>query len=397
MTIVEDRVNRTFWGRFWPPRRVHYFALGGLVALVLAVVAAIIVVDSLDRVAVPDVVGQARAEALEAITDAGLEYESDDAASDVECTIEPPLSDFCEVTRQSLTPDERVRPGTALVIAIELAETSAPDVVGLAFDAARDRALEAHLDLRSENELIRQLSGYGDWTILSQTPAAGATVHAGTMLEVVLDTPLVDVPEVVGMPFDEAKTELESVGLAAGFSSMPFTHAAGAILVRTMDPAPADGQLPIGSSVQLKWGVKVPDVVGETEGNAVTILKDADFSVDGSAYGTHRVMKQSPAAGTIADPAKAIELTLVPPTVAYEVVGDGTRATITWFAPGTFDISQATDAQLPWKKTWETESDYRNFNAQTMNGSNITCNIYVNGELRKTNTSTGPYAVVSCG
>ena len=91
-----------------------------------------------------------------------------------------------------------------------------------------------------------------------------------------------------------------------------------------------------------------------------------------------------------------VTVTLEEPSVVYEVVGNGSRATITWIPPGTYSISQAVDEPLPWRKSFPTGSDYANFNAQMMNGNSITCNIYVNGELVKTNTSTGPYAVVSC-
>lgn len=222
-------------------------------------------------------------------------------------------------------------------------------------------------------------------------------VEADTLIELFLDAPLVDVPRVIGMPFGEAIEALEAVGITAGYSSVPGSASDARLFVRAANPAPSEGKQPVGSRVTLDWGYKVPNVVGSPEIAAVSTLHNAGFRVDNPRNGSERVTKQAPAAGTIADPSKPIELTLAPPTVVYEVVSDGSRATITWIAPGTYNISQAVDAPLPWRKTFETDRSPENFNAQIMNGSKVTCNIYVNGELLKTNTSTGRYSIVSCG
>lgn len=397
MTISGDSNSQTFRDRLWPPRRIHFVVLGGIVGLVAVVIAAIALVDNLNRVAVPDLVGQSPLEAAEAIVDAGLIYEPDEEVSDGVCTTDPPVSDYCEVTSQSLAAETRIRPGTTVVLALEVIEVVVPDLVGLSFDDAVDLAADVHLRVKPDNNLVLDVSGHGEWKVLEQSRDVDESIEAGMNIEVTLDAPLVDVPQVVGLPFGTATEMLEAVGITAGFSSVPGNYLDGSVFVREMDPAPDGGQVPIGSKVNLSWGLKVPDVVGSAEGEAVRILQDAGFTVTGSTVGSDRVTKQTPAAGAITEPTKEVALTLAPPTVVYEVVSDGSHASITWIAPGSYNISQATDAQVPWKMTFETEADYRNFNAQTMNGSTITCNIYVNGELRKTNTSTGQYSVVSCG
>nr|WP_223169471.1 PASTA domain-containing protein [Microbacterium sp. MF43] len=158
-----------------------------------------------------------------------------------------------------------------------------------------------------------------------------------------------------------------------------------------------DGKLPIASSVKLEWGVKVPNVVGATDLAATSTLSNAGLEVSGSTSGSQKVSSQQPKAGTIVEPGSDVAITLEAPSIVYEVVGNGSRASITWIAPGTYNISQATNEPLPWRKSWPGDSSYRNFNAQILDGTSITCNIYVNGQRVRTNTSTGQYAVVSCG
>lgn len=291
----------------------------------------------------------------------------------------------------------RLRPGSTVEIAFRVKLVTVPNVVGLSYADAVDLAAKVHLGVKPKSRVVQRVDGYRDWKVLSQFRQAGDKMDAGMDFEVTLDAPLIDVPEIARMQFGAGIDALEAVGLNATYSSAPGFSTDDELFVRATDPAAGSKQLPIGSDVTLSWGYKVPSVIGSSAGTASSTLKAAGFTVDGAPSSSYIVMAQTPVAGTIADPAHPVQLTLTPPTVVYEVVGDGSRATITWIAPGTYNISQASDARLPWKMTFETEDGYENFNAQSMNGSTITCNIYVNGELRNTNTSTGRYSLVSCG
>ncbi|MCT1364076.1 MULTISPECIES: MmpS family transport accessory protein [unclassified Microbacterium] len=393
-----DRSNQSrATTRFWPPRRIHLIVAAGLSALLVVAVVAAILIDQLSRTAVPNLVGDARADAVSAIEDAELVYEPDGELSDAVCTTDPPLSDYCEVTSQSLKPQDRVRRGSTVALVLTVMEVSLPDFTGISFDDAASLATELHIRVKPENDVISNVAEHGSWTVTDQSRAANDVVDAETVVTLSLDAPLVDLPNIVGMPFQEAMDELAAAGIAGTYSSLPGAAANDRLFVRSTDPGPDGGQLPIGTEVTLQWGYKVPDVVGMSEGTAVSTLQEEGFKTDGASYGSDRVTGQTPQAGTVADPSKAVQLRLAPPTVVYEVTGDGSAAAITWIAPGTYDISQSTDARLPWRMTFETQADYRNFNAQILNGSTVTCTIYVNGELRKTNTSTGRFSVVSCG
>lgn len=86
-----------------------------------------------------------------------------------------------------------------------------------------------------------------------------------------------------------------------------------------------------------------------------------------------------------------------PAKVVYEVTGTGTASNISYGASD--GISQKTGATLPWKHTEPYDGGYDFFTLTAQNGNNggeITCRITVDGEVIKENTSSGPYAVVSC-
>jgi hypothetical protein len=167
--------------------------------------------------------------------------------------------------------------------------------------------------------------------------------------------------------------------------------------VTATEPEIIDGKLPVASTVTLSWGVQIPSVVGMPDLAATTKLSNAKLTVTGSKSSSQAVAGQDPAAGTVVEPGSTVTITLEPPSTVYEVISNGSRGTVTWVPPNSFSISQAGDTPLPWRMSWPTASGYRNFNAQIMDGDSITCNIYVNGQLVKTATSTGRYAVVSSG
>lgn len=182
MTAEEEPKGQSVVARFWPPRRVHYVVAGAVLVTVAVVIAAFVLIDSLTRVAVPDLVGQGPAEAVTVINDARLVYEFDEDSSDAVCTSEPPLSAHCEVTSQSPAPDSRIRPGTTLKLSIELIEVALPDFTGLTFDDAAALAEESFIRVRPDNDVIRNISGFGEWEVLAQEREADEISHRNERL-----------------------------------------------------------------------------------------------------------------------------------------------------------------------------------------------------------------------
>jgi hypothetical protein len=93
-------------------------------------------------------------------------------------------------------------------------------------------------------------------------------------------------------------------------------------------------------------------------------------------------------------------------TVVYTLTGDSTDATATYstFTDGKSAQEQATGQKLPFSKTITAKggSDSLSFNSFTLSGTNgadgtdITCDISVDGKSIATQTSSGAYASVTC-
>jgi hypothetical protein len=251
------------------------------------------------------------------------------------------------------------------------------------------------LKIRPADTADYRVEGFRDWEVTGQSEHGA--VPAGSKLDVTLDHPLADAPTVVGASLQGALDTLTAAGFKPSLANNPGSSYDPAWVVTGTDPEVVEGKLPIGVNVTLNWGVQVPNVIGMTDLAANSTLSNARLKVVGSKSSSQRVASQDPAPGTVVGTSSNVTITLEEPSIVYEVVGNGSRASITWIPPGTYDIAQATNEPLPWRMTWPGSSGYRNFNAQILNGNSVTCNIYVNGQLLKTNTSTGQYAVVSCG
>lgn len=91
----------------------------------------------------------------------------------------------------------------------------------------------------------------------------------------------------------------------------------------------------------------------------------------------------------------------VPTTASRDIrlsVTGTTRASMTY--NNGINQAQENSTTAPWVRDYTTNSSMTVVllaqNQAPGGGSTITCSIYVNGKLNVTNTSTGPYAVVTC-
>lgn len=87
--------------------------------------------------------------------------------------------------------------------------------------------------------------------------------------------------------------------------------------------------------------------------------------------------------------------------VTYEVTGSGSTASITYTSDANFNQAQEQGAQLPWTKQVTLGDGFLSVASLTAQsgGSDgeITCRITQDGEVISENTSSGMYAVVTCG
>jgi len=130
------------------------------------------------------------------------------------------------------------------------ATTSAiPNVVGLTESAARAALSEAGYQVQvTKQESNRQVAG----TVISQTPAAGASLSSGSTVTITVSTglPQNTVPSVIGLSEATAVGRIE----AAGFTAV-VNYAAGGAPGTVVSQSPGGGtRLPAGSNIFLLVG-----------------------------------------------------------------------------------------------------------------------------------------------
>lgn len=327
-----------------------------------------------------------------------------------------------------------------------------PDLVGLTLRAAEQEASDVDLVLATDIE--DDVKGLSDSNteVEEQHPEAGSVLRTGESVQVVVVGREALVPELVGLPFTEAKKSLVSAGFVLqhrfGRNTPPDTW-----LIAEQSPS-AGGEAAAGSRIEIEFDVPeilMPDLSGVAVGEASALLAEAGLLVNLSGDGTHvasmsevvgaplepftrvtltagymmpnvigktstearellssfenvttsghpsrPITSQSIPAGQFTSKDTEITLTSPGPETVYRIFGNGSKAMITWVRPGGFDIQQATDASLPWETRFETDSGTAIFSGQIYDGDSITCQLERNGKVVKELTSTGPYAVVQC-
>ncbi|HWI32278.1 MAG TPA: transglycosylase domain-containing protein, partial [Microbacterium sp.] len=122
---------------------------------------------------------------------------------------------------------------------------------------------------------------------------------------------LTDLPNVVGMPTDQAKQTLEAAGFTVVVGDAIDAADAAGIIARQ---DPAAGKVAGGATITINpsngQGRAVPDVTGQRPDQALSAIRGAGFgnavpgtcSEDGAAGGEGVVTSTSPAAGTVTNP-----------------------------------------------------------------------------------------------
>ena len=206
------------------------------------------------KVAVPDVVGQSRAEATAALGQAGFTVAVQQVpAADPEGTVvaqSPKAGDEAAKgakvqinvsTGSSSTTTQTPATGTATV----------PDVVGLKRAAATNQLQAAGFKVDAREVP----SGEPVGTVLAQFPAAGATAKRGGTIRINVsrgDGKKV-VPDVVGLDEAAAQTRLESAGFTVTVVDQETTEPAEDGVVVDQKP-PAEGRLKPGAEVTIFVG-----------------------------------------------------------------------------------------------------------------------------------------------
>jgi serine/threonine-protein kinase len=197
-----------------------------------------------------------------------------------------------------------------------------PDVQGLTVPQARDALTEAGLRLGEQTPQNSDQVPEGN--IIDQSPVADAELEEGKAVNVTVSAGVeqTTVPALVGLSLDEASQVLREAGLRLGDTTpKPSEEAQGT--VTKVDPKEGE-TVPVDSAVDVSYASgnnRVPDVTGDSEGEARSKLEAAGFQVSTTQQETAEaepgtVVSQSPGARETARLGSTVSLVIAtaPPT-----------------------------------------------------------------------------------
>ena len=191
--------------------------------------------------------------------------------------------------------------GIGVWLAVRGGGTKVPDLAGQTLTDA-DASLKAAGFSLDSNVETKESKAEDSGKIISQDPLAGQKAQKGQAVKVTLGTQMVTVPLLVGQPFTGVQTLLAGQpggGLTLG-KSTPVTNPnyVGGI-VAAQDPPPGAVK-PAGTPVDVQvtpLTVVVPNVVGQSLGNALNALRANFQPPTWSGDSTLTVISQTPPPG----------------------------------------------------------------------------------------------------
>lgn len=287
-----------------PPRsRAALYVLATILILALFGLLAYLLANNLfggEPVEVPGVVGLTEDEARDVLEEASLS---------VEVERRPSRRPVGEVTAQAPEEGETVQEGDTVTITVSQGprQTEVPDVVGLDQEEAEEELEDARLRVGSVTEEPNEEFEAGQ--VIRQTPPAGAEVAVRTEVDLVISSgpEEVLVPSVVGLQEEQARQNIEAVGLEVQVNRQPDSAPEGQVIAQ--DP---EGGTPAtrGDTVVILVSEgpeerPMPDVTGQ-DGDDAEAMLESDFGlnvsqVDETGACTQppgRVCRQDPSPGT---------------------------------------------------------------------------------------------------
>ncbi|HNY86277.1 MAG TPA: PASTA domain-containing protein, partial [Candidatus Hydrogenedentes bacterium] len=272
-------------------------------------------------VAVPNVTGMAQAAAAAALSGAGL------AAGQVSESYSATVP-AGSVISQNPAAGTLVLPGAAVALEVSKGPAPAgdipvPNLAGMTQAQAGAALTAAELSLGTVSEVYNATVPAGQ--VISQSPAAGVEVAAGTAVNLTVSRgpePVV-VPDVTGMTQANAAAALTGAGLDVGQVVQAFSDTIPVGRVISQDPA-ADAEVPPGTAVDLEVSkgpapagdIAVPSLAGMTQAQAGAALTGATLALGAvtEAYSATvpagQVISQNPAAGAMVAAATPVNIVL---------------------------------------------------------------------------------------
>lgn len=283
-----------------PPRRRSRRGLvtvAALTALVVAVGLATWLLSGALYTTTPSVLGLTRQAAAARLDSAGLTADFSESFSET-----VPQG---QVIESDPGPGARARKDDPVKVVLSRGpeRIAVPAVVGRSLEDARRQLTDAGLAPGTLSTDFSDSIPRG--SVISASPSVGTRLARETPVSLVVSkgqAPL-PVPQVVGLPVDDAQAELTDQGFTVQISPQQvFSDTVDAGSVASQDPADRAGPgatvtLTVSKGPQL---FPVPDVRGRSEEEATTILQQAGFQVRAvrlNPFGNPTVRNQSPGAG----------------------------------------------------------------------------------------------------
>jgi len=298
-----------------PERRTSPWVWVALVAIILVVVGGVawgLGIFGSTKVVVPSLAGLTEAQAEVELAKVGLEIGEVTTENSAETSIGI-------IMDQNPDAGAEVEPGAAVNITVSagLEKATVPDLAGMteaqAIEALRASNLEYDRTIDENNAEIEK------GLVIRTDPVVGTEVPVKTRVKLVVSAGVeqVEVPNVAGKTFAEAKTLLEAAGLVvAKTESYSDTVAEGTVISQKPDP---DTIVESGSTITLEVSLgievaEVPNVFGFELADALDALDGAGFEVDVLYVDTSdpnedgKVVSQSPIGGASAAPGSTVEI-----------------------------------------------------------------------------------------
>ncbi|MFJ4547946.1 Stk1 family PASTA domain-containing Ser/Thr kinase [Streptomyces sp. NPDC088817] len=294
-----------------PPRRT-LLTVVATVLLVLGVGGGVWYINSGQFTKVPPLLSKTEAQARERLKEAGLGVDR----------VEHAYSDTVRrgtVISTDPQAGARIRSHGSVVLTVSDGPETVrvPDLKGRPLDEARSLLKQDGLE---PGMVSREFSDDVPRDVVIGTdPGAGTDRHAGSAIALTVSKGrAVDVPDVTGEDLDEARSDLQDAGLKVAVSSEQVTSEFDKGQVARQSPA-ADSEAAEGDTVTLTLSkgpemIEVPDVTGNSVGDAKNTLQKAGFQVreDRGLLGLFgdTVKKQSVKGGDRAPKGSTITITI---------------------------------------------------------------------------------------
>jgi beta-lactam-binding protein with PASTA domain len=160
--------------------------------------------------------------------------------------------------------------------------TRVPAVLGQTEAAATKRITDAGLEVGTTRRAFSDV--YERGTVMAADPAPGERLRGNGTVTLTLSRgpQIVKVPNLRNKPLAEARRVLEKEGLAPGVVTTAFSDSVARGSVISSDPEPGTERAPdsaIALVVSRGAPIDVPDVTGETVGDATALLQEAGLTV----------------------------------------------------------------------------------------------------------------------